>query len=227
MCKQKDAEFCSELGQDGTNWSNSAPIMKPEWIQNSFETLATAFTFAFTGDIQRAQLILKESRELEMRDWYDIHAQNIAKWRFNNYKVRNPEPILPLDPLKTFSKFENRVFPRDNYKCRYCLGFVIPKKVFKRAELLIGNTDLPLGRTNQTRSGFYLMFAATLDHVLPWSLGGRTDESNLVTSCWSCNYGKANFTVQQIGIRNPLDEKVVRDPGGKVEQLISLSSGKI
>ena len=156
-----------------------------------------------------------------MRTWYDVHAQNVSKWRFDTFKVETPAPVLPLDPVKTFSKFESKLFARDNYKCRYCTDPVIPKKVFERAQSLIGSTDLPLGRTNLTRSGFYLMFVATLDHVIPWSLGGRTDESNLVTSCWSCNYGKANFTVEQIGIKTPFNSITVWDPENKVERLLN------
>jgi len=206
MCKQGDAKFCSELGRDSSLWSASAPLEKPDWIKDSFQILVDAITQASAGKVEIAQTILKNSRDLEMRTWYDVHAQNIAKWRFDAFKVQTPEPILPLDPVKTFSKFESRLFARDNYKCRYCSDPVISKKVFKEANSVIGSSFLPIGRTNLTRSGFYLMFVATLDHVTPWSLGGKTDESNLVTSCWSCNYGKANFTVEQIGLKNPLNK---------------------
>ena len=221
MCKKGAAEFCSELGRDSSSWSNDAPLKKPEWIQDSFQLLVEAITHASAGKVDLARTILKDSRDLEMRTWYHVHAQNIAQWRSDAFKVQSPEPVLPLDPVTRFSKFESKLFARDNYKCRYCSDHVIPKKVFKKAQSLIGSTDLPLGRTNLTRSGFYLMFVATLDHVTPWSLGGRTDESNLVTSCWTCNYGKANFTVKQIGVRNPFHSMVVRDPESKVERLLN------
>ena len=221
MCIQGAAGFCSELGKDPSSWSTDAPLKKPDWIVDSFEVLVDTINHASAGNVELARLILKNSRDLEMRNWYDVHAQNIAKWRFDAFKVQSPEPVLPLDPVKTFSKFESKLFARDNYKCRYCSDYVVPKKVFKKAQSLIGSTDLPLGRTNLTRSGFYLMFVATLDHVVPWSLGGRTDESNLVTSCWSCNYGKANFTVEQIGIKTPFNSMTVRDPESKVERLLN------
>jgi len=212
MCKQGDAKFCTELGKESSLWSTNAPLEKPQWIKDSFQIISDAIAQASAGKIKIAQSILKNSRDLEMRTWYDVHAQNIAKWRFDTFKVQTPEAVLPLDAVKTFSKFESKLFSRDNHACRYCTDPVIPKKVFKKLNLLIGNADLPLGRTNLTRSGFYLIFVATLDHVIPWSLGGRTNESNLVTSCWSCNYGKANFTVEQIGIKNPLYSTLERDP---------------
>lgn len=222
MCKKRNADFCTELGRDSLSWSSDAPLKKPKWIKGSFESLVDAITYASAGKVDLARSILKNSRDLEMRTWYDVHAQNIAKWRSDAFKVQSPEPVLPLDPVKTFSKYESKLFARDNYKCRYCSDYVVPKNVFKKANLLIGSAGLPLGRTNLTRSGFYLIFVATLDHVIPWSLGGRTDESNLVTSCWSCNYGKANFTVEQIGIKNPFNSMTVRDPKSSVVRLLSL-----
>ena len=212
MCIQGATGFCSELGKDPSSWSTDSPLKKPEWIIDSFEVLVDAINHASTGNVDLARLIIKNSRDLEMRTWYHVHAQNIAKWRSDYFKVTSPEPTLPLDSVKSFSKLESKLFARDSYKCRYCADDVVPKKVFKKANSLIGSAGLPLGRTNLTRSGFYLMFVATLDHVLPWSLGGRTDESNLVTSCWTCNYGKANFTVEQIGIRSPLNSKIEQDP---------------
>ena len=226
MCKKGDAEFCSELGRDSSSWSSDAPLEKPDWIQDSFELLVDAITYASAGKIELARSILKNSRDLEMRTWYHVHAQNIATWRSETLKIEAPEPILPLDPENRFSKFESILFARDNYKCRYCADPVIPKKVFKKAQSLIGSTDLPLGRTNLTRSGFYLMFVATLDHVMPWSLGGRTDESNLVTSCWSCNYGKADFTVEQIGINNPLDREIELKTENEVDRLLKVAFAK-
>lgn len=46
----------------------------------------------------------------------------------------------------------------------------------------------------------YLLTSTTLDHVVPGARGGSwRDLDNLVTSCWPCNSGKADFTLQEIG----------------------------
>lgn len=203
MCKQSDREFCEVLGVDVALWSKDCPLPKPAWLKESFKVLSDAIKLAEVGNIDSARTLLKDSSDLKMRAWFHLHAQNSGTWRYKAFRVPAPTPIVPLDTVKTFTKFEPTLFARDNFRCRYCSSDVLPKKVFKNLKSLVGEVALPLGRTNPTRSGFYLLFAATLDHVLPWSLGGRTDESNLVTCCWSCNYGKANYTVEQLGIRNP------------------------
>jgi hypothetical protein len=223
MCKQKNNSFCPALGPDPDTWSKNAPLPKPQWINDSFQIFIAALTLALEGKIDAAQSTLKNSRDEEMRSWYHVHAQNTAAWRSDAFKVEDPKIILPLDAVKSFSKFEKKLYARDNYKCRYCSSYVMPKKLFKKAQSLIGETYLPLGRTNLTRSGFYLMFVATLDHVLPLSFGGRTKEGNLVTCCWSCNYGKANYTVKQIGIDNPLDRDIEPEIENKVERLLKIA----
>ena len=163
---------------------------------------------ALQGKPDPARALLRNSRDFEMREWFSVHAQNSGIWRQKSFKMPAPDPILPLDPVKKFTTLEPLIFARDKHQCRYCGTPVLPKKVFKMAHVALGDDALPLGKTNATRSGFYLMFVGTLDHVLPLSLGGRTDESNLVTCCWSCNYGKANFTLEQIGITDPLIRSV-------------------
>ena len=205
MCKRQGNRFCSELGENHAVWSKNAPLPKPRWIEDSFLTLSQALKFVFDEKASEAKSLLEKSRDHEMREWFDVHAQNSGGWRNKVLGIPALDPIQPLDPVKTFSNFEPAIFARDRLKCRYCSSSLFPKREFKKLNEVLGNEVLPLGKTNYTRSGFYLMFVATLDHVLPWSLGGRTDESNLVTCCWSCNYGKANFTVEQLGIKNPLE----------------------
>jgi len=56
---------------------------------------------------------------------------------------------------------------------------------------------------------------ATLDHVLPRSLGGKTVWANVVTACLDCNQKKANRTPDRAGMRlrtKPRQPIVV--PGG-------------
>lgn len=39
--------------------------------------------------------------------------------------------------------------------------------------------------------------AGNVDHVLPWSRGGRNDESNMVPACIVCNQAKADRTPEE------------------------------
>lgn len=204
MCRQQGNSFCTELGSEVTKWSKQTPLAKPAWIDDSLTDLRKALNFAQEGKIVEARQTLKDSADLELRKWFSLHAQNSGVWRYKALKVPIPQPVAPLDLVTKLTKFEAPIFNRDNYHCRYCGSKVIAKKDFKKMQRLLGEEDFPLRGTNESRSGYYLIFCATLDHVYPRSLGGATDEDNLVTCCWSCNYGKSNYTLEQIGLDDPL-----------------------
>jgi 5-methylcytosine-specific restriction endonuclease McrA len=63
------------------------------------------------------------------------------------------------------------IYARDNYTCQYC-----GEKKRRIDEL-------------------------TYDHVVPRSQGGKTEWTNIVTACSSCNSEKANRTPAQAGMR--------------------------
>ena len=44
---------------------------------------------------------------------------------------------------------------------------------------------------------------------MPWKLGGRTNTDNLVTACWSCNYGKSGYTLEELGLIDPKEKAII------------------
>jgi len=75
----------------------------------------------------------------------------------------------------------------------------------------LNSNEFIKGPTNLTTHGLVHATWPVADHVYPWILGGATNPSNLVASCASCNYGKANYTIEQLGIQNPLNFDPVLD----------------
>lgn len=57
--------------------------------------------------------------------------------------------------------------------------------------------ELSKGRGNRGRHGLRFIAQATFDHVHPASRGGANDESNLVSACWICNFGKAHYLLEE------------------------------
>jgi 5-methylcytosine-specific restriction endonuclease McrA len=70
--------------------------------------------------------------------------------------------------------------------------------------------DVKFSRMNvYTRDGFRCQFCGekkaqrllTYDHVVPFSRGGKTEWTNIVTACGGCNRRKANRTPEEAGMR--------------------------
>ena len=80
---------------------------------------------------------------------------------------------------------------------------VVPRSVLTAFSSVFGDDTFRFGRRSAERHGAALVSWAQVDHVVPWSRGGPTDETNLVTSCWACNFGKDSYELAQIGIADP------------------------
>jgi 5-methylcytosine-specific restriction endonuclease McrA len=44
---------------------------------------------------------------------------------------------------------------------------------------------------------------ASLDHAVPRSRGGSNEESNLLTVCWPCQFGRMDWTYEEVEIADP------------------------
>jgi 5-methylcytosine-specific restriction endonuclease McrA len=117
-----------------------------------------------------------------------------------------------LDVLRDPSRFEDEVYRRDGYRCRYCGTRILVAGLLKAfAAKLNSVAFIKSGGRTQDTQGIFHAFSPVADHVVPHALVGRTDPSNLVTSCPSCNSGKDSFTVEQLGIANPFSRPPVVD----------------
>jgi HNH endonuclease len=101
-------------------------------------------------------------------------------------------------PLSHSGKLE--ILRRDSFTCQYC-GI---KTVFLPVLRALSSTfpdRFPRddGWTAQGTHPAYSLLSATFDHVLPLARGGTSDPENLVTSCWPCNSGKSDYTLEEMG----------------------------
>ena len=115
------------------------------------------------------------------------------------------------------------MFERDGYYCRYCGIKLISQDFILIFIKKLDSELLKRGKTNLTTHGIIHIAWPVADHVQPWNQGGRTDLSNLVSSCATCNYGKDGYTIEQLGISNPFDRAPISDDwNGFTEKLTEL-----
>lgn len=118
--------------------------------------------------------------------------------------IAEPTYEDPPDPVTSFGRVAQQVYIRDNYICQYCSHPVMELKALKEVESAIGREKFPVSANSiEGRHGFIYTVRATADHVLPHNLGVLTNLGNLITPCWSGNYGKSRFTLAEIDIDDP------------------------
>lgn len=95
------------------------------------------------------------------------------------------------------------VFARDGYRCRFCGSKVIVKEA-RKAFLNALPTIARWGSTNRECHFGLAVLSASVDHVVPFQRGGRSeDPANLVTTCNPCQFGRGHCLLAEVELEDP------------------------
>ena len=203
MCRNNP--FCTELGTDPAKWSRDSPLPPPPHFSQARQVLLDVIAFLDKGEIEGAKSALEAPLEDEIKAWYIEHGQMSGEHRYKGLGS-NSDAIFykKVVPRESTTPFEEQVYARDGYLCQYCSNPVFRPKDLMRIEDFLGKSHFAVSaKSNLGRHGFIYTQRATADHVVPHNRGGETSLDNLVTSCWSCNYGKSGYTLWEIGLDDP------------------------
>ena len=112
-----------------------------------------------------------------------------------------PQEVTPTEDRKTMDRrTQVKVFTRDHYVCRYCGRYTVcpPALRFIRHAFPRLFPYHPRWRSKDTHHLYYVI-TASCDHVTPVARDGKSDVSNLVTSCYMCNSRKSNYLLEELG----------------------------
>jgi hypothetical protein len=201
MCRGK--RTCTEL-KTIDSMHRDAPLPPPQWIRDSLPNFYSAIVAAAEGDLHTARAALAMLPDRDTLVWCIEHGQVSGNFRRrllgHSAKPASLSCAGPRNPKPALIKV---ILERDNYHCRYCDMKVLPREVLKAASDLLGSTILPFGRRNGEKHGAALVSIAYVDHVLAWNHGGVTHPENLVTACWTCNFGKHGHSLAALGLTDP------------------------
>jgi 5-methylcytosine-specific restriction endonuclease McrA len=212
MCK--GTQTCTALGTDSTKWSREAPLPVPNFFEKAVEGFTVAVASLIDGKKEDSLVALEETNHKAVGEFFIEHGQQSAYFRVQNRleidKTNRIAKDLNNSP-RLIPKVEKEVFERDSYRCRYCGLRIISKEVFTEYSRIVGSDNFSVERENSKRNGLTLGLRGVADHVEPYASGGETSIDNLVTSCYSCNFGKAGYTLEQIGIFDPRLKQPIND----------------
>lgn len=108
---------------------------------------------------------------------------------------RHPERMPPLS-------VEWQIYERDGWRCRFCGIKVISRKA---RSVLVKNFPLETrwDAPEFERHAALYALASSLDHVVPHSRGGINKEENFVTACYGCQFGRGEWTLEEVEIEDP------------------------
>jgi 5-methylcytosine-specific restriction endonuclease McrA len=102
---------------------------------------------------------------------------------------------------------KQELLKRDAYHCRFC-GIPLIRKEARVRIRKIYPRALPWGKQNAGQHAAFQAMWLQYDHVLPHAKGGNNELENIVIACAPCNYGRMNYTLEEVGLVDPR----TRDP---------------
>ena len=195
------------LGANPSAWPRHCLIPYPAEFDTQIDRLEQALKLTNT-DPDQSRDIVKSIDSEEMKRWFIDVALKAGAWRAKYSGVSGVDVKNSRRRKAISQKRLEDLFERDKWRCRYCgIRVAGNRKHFKKFAKAIRMPELVSGRTDESRHGLYLMLMASYDHVKPHSEGGSNDDSNLVTSCWSCQFGKYKYSLKELGLQNPFERE--------------------
>lgn len=198
-----------------------APIAEIYYVA---ELLREAVDAHLSGDRAGASHRISLANSQVVRTWLDS-IWGKASTYVNFRSVPNSPPIL--DKMQ---RLENRMpgkgekislLQRDGFHCRFCGIPVIRREV--RALLHSIYPDvLPWGRTNDAQHAAFQALWAQYDHIVPHARGGTNDLFNMVIACAACNFGRMDFTLDEVGIEDPRLRPIKRSDWNGLEHVLPI-----
>jgi hypothetical protein len=192
------------LGTDSNRWPKHCLIEYPVAFDKQVDLVALAMQLAVTDRAGARKLVRSIDAELMKRWFIDVALQS-GFWRAEHVGKANRRNTNTKRARKSIGqKRLEGLFDRDHWRCRYCgIRIAGNRKHFKRFAEQLDLPELVRGRTDETRHGLYVLMMASYDHLVPHNQGGTDDDNNLVTVCWSCQFGRFRFSLEQLGLRPP------------------------
>ena len=136
--------------------------------------------------------------------------------------IKRPKclPTAERDPVRMPGlREQTTIFARDGWRCRFC-GI---KVICKSARSVITRTfAIEANWTSaefQRHSALYAL-ASSLDHVNPHGRGGKNEQKNYVTSCYCCQFGRGEWTIEEAELEDPRLRNPVVDEWDGLRRLV-------
>ena len=106
---------------------------------------------------------------------------------------------------------ELSIFERDRWRCRFCGVPVVAKKAIRLMNQRFPEAVRWRNSSKHDMHAGLRALCSSLDHLLPHSRGGTNEPDNLVSACGPCQFGRNQWTLEEVGFTDPRGRPPVVD----------------
>lgn len=182
--------------------------------------LSQAANAYMSGNYPLCEKLLVDADLRPLRDFAYLVAGPINPEIHRQSKNPSYTPqLLTGIPRMPNAAVTRSIYLRDGFRCRFCESRVIvkeAKKVFEKAFPLAARK----GNSNEANHFGLATLTASVDHVVPFKRGGTNDPFNLVTACGPCQYGRNQWTLEEVEIEDPRNFQPIVDDWDGLSRLV-------
>jgi len=145
-------------------------------------------------------------RQSDLPEIMEYAVRAVGKMTLEVHRSTTRPKVLPKaerHPIRMPPQsYQTSIFERDGWHCRFCGSPVICKTARARLVKLFPTETHWNGKEFQRHSALYAM-ASSLDHVVPHGRGGVNEESNFVTACYCCQFGRGEWMLEEVEVSDP------------------------
>lgn len=182
-------------------------------IEKAVTLLSEAADALLRGDESEAGRLVTAADKPQIAEFYRRIAGKTdpeIHWQSKQPKDRLPNSRRSATRMPS-GNGQAAIFARDGWRCRYCGTRVISTKARKVFTERFPEETHWVSWQRYGGHSALLSQGASLDHVLPISRGGKNVDCNFVTACGTCQFGRNQWTLEEVGFTDPRDRQPVRD----------------
>ena len=170
-------------------------------IIDAAKYLDAAVSAHIAGHVEIAEKLFTLANDQKVWNWTDsIWGKNSSYVNVNKLPSQHTSPKAKARMPDT--EMKKALHERDGYHCRFCGIPVIHADIRKYLHKIYPKA-VPWGRTNASQHAAFQCMWLQYDHVVPHSAGGENTLENLVVTCAACNFGKMEYTLEELGLQDP------------------------
>ena len=189
-------------------------------IAEAAHLLESAVQAHLNGNAELTHKLIRRADLPVIREWTE------SLWGSNSpyvqYRpVENAPPSIPKEQrvklrMPTIAE-KNTLHQRDGFHCRFCGIPLIRKEIRERIKKAYPES-LPWGSKNIDQHAAFQAMWLQYDHLLPHARGGDNNLDNIVITCAPCNFGRMNWTLEEVGLIDPRTRQPVRSDWTGLEE---------
>lgn len=192
-------------------------------IYDAVRLLDAAATAHLLGERGIASELIRLADMPVIRDWLDSIWGAGSRYVF--YRPVPDSPAFVSKDGKASARMpdaatKRKLIERDGHHCRLCGIPVIREEVRKYLRACYPGT-LRWGARNVDQHAAFQALWLQYDHILPHARGGSNSIANMLVACAACNYGRMDYTFEEVGFAPIATLEPVRSSWDGLERVLS------